>query len=237
VDLSGGETLVDFVRLEAGAGVYSRLGVREKCRFARLLSAGSMLLLLGAEMDRDEDRRNQEVQRWQAYLSVLARLHLDPGLRDRIDLSGVVQQTLLEAYQRRGLLRIEHPAQELAWLRRILANILADELRKLATEKRDVGREQSLQAALEGTSARLEVWLAADQSSPSEVAQRNEQAMQLAVALAELPESQREALVLQHWHGWSMDEIAAHLGRTRVAVASLIKRGLTKLRERLPPPE
>jgi RNA polymerase sigma-70 factor (ECF subfamily) len=61
--------------------------------------------------------------------------------------------------------------------------------------------------------------------------------MQLAVALAELPEAQREALVLQHWHGWSMDEIAAHLGRTRVAVAGLIKRGLAKLRERLQPPE
>jgi RNA polymerase sigma-70 factor (ECF subfamily) len=188
-------------------------------------------------MAQTEDSRNQEVQRWQAYLSVLARLHLDPDLRNRIDVSGVIQQTLLEAHQRRALLEIEHPAQELAWLRRILANNLADELRKLATEKRDVGREQPLQAALEGTSARLASWLAADQSSPSEVAERNEQAMQLAVALAELPESQREALVLQHWHGWSMDEIAAHLGRTRVAVAGLIKRGLAKLRERLQPPE
>jgi RNA polymerase sigma-70 factor (ECF subfamily) len=184
-----------------------------------------------------EDARNQDVQRWLLYLSVLARLHLDPGLRDRIDLPGVVRQTLREAYRRRPLLGVEHPAQELAWLRRILANNLADELRKLATKRRDAGREQPLQAAVEGASARLEVWLAADQSSPSEVAQRNEQAMELAVALAELPEAQREALVLEHWHGWSRDEIAVHLGRTRVAVAGLVKRGLAKLRERLPPPE
>jgi RNA polymerase sigma-70 factor (ECF subfamily) len=125
----------------------------------------------------------------------------------------------------------------MAWLRRILANNLADELRKLAAGKRDLGRERPLEAELDRTSARLAGWLAADQSSPSEQAQRNEQELALAEALAELPQAQREALVLQHWHGWSMAEIAVHLGRTRAAVAGLIKRGLQQLRERLPPRE
>jgi RNA polymerase sigma-70 factor (ECF subfamily) len=132
-----------------------------------------------------------------------------------------------------AMLKVEHPAQELAWLRRILANNLADELRKLAAGKRDLSRERSLEAQLEQTSARLEGWLAADQSSPSERAKRGEEALRLAEALAALPEAQREALVLQHWHGWSMEEIASHLGKTRAAVAGLIKRGLQGLRERL----
>jgi RNA polymerase sigma-70 factor (ECF subfamily) len=184
-----------------------------------------------------DDQREQQARRWGDYLSLLAGACLDPRLRAKIDLSGVVQQTLLEAYQGRHLLQIEHPDQELAWLRRILANNLADELRKLATGKRDLAREQSLQAQLEDSSARLEGWLAAQQSSPSEQAQRNEQALALAEALAQLPEAQREALILQHWHGWSMDEIATHLGRTRTAVAGLIKRGLQQLREQLPPRE
>jgi RNA polymerase sigma-70 factor (ECF subfamily) len=175
-----------------------------------------------------DDQREQQARRWGDYLSLLAGACLDPRLRAKIDLSGVVQQTLLEAYQGHPLLQLEHPAQELAWLRRILANNLADELRKLATGKRDLAREQSLQAQME---------LAAQQSSPSEQAQRNEQALALAEALAQLPDLQREALVLQHWHGWSMDEIAKHLGRTRAAVAGLIKRGLQQLREKLPPRE
>ena len=46
-------------------------------------------------MDHDE-----EVRRWRDYLSALARVQLDPRLRGKIDLSGVVQQTVLEAYQR-----------------------------------------------------------------------------------------------------------------------------------------
>ncbi len=144
----------------------------------------------------------------------------------RIDLSGVVQQTLLEAHQagRRG------QAPPLALLRRILANNLGDEIRKLTTGKRDLGREQSLEAALDASSARLEQWLAADQSSPSEQLDRQEQSLRLAQALADLPGAQREALVLQHWHGWSLAQIAAHLDRTHAAVAGLLKRGLQQLR-------
>jgi len=52
----------------------------------------------------------------------------------------------------------------------------------------------------------------------------------LADALATLPAAQRETLVLQHWHGWSVAQIAEHLGRSRTAVAGLLKRGLQNLR-------
>jgi RNA polymerase sigma-70 factor (ECF subfamily) len=180
---------------------------------------------------------DQQAQRWRDYLSVLARVQLDPGLRGKIDLSGVVQQTVLEAYQKRPGLAVASPAQELAWLRKILANNLADELRKLATGKRDLARERSLEAALAQSSARLEHWLAADQSSPSQRAKHNEEALRLAAALEQLGEAQREALVLQHWHGWSLARIAEHLGRSRAAVAGLIKRGLQQLRTQLHEPE
>jgi RNA polymerase sigma-70 factor (ECF subfamily) len=183
-------------------------------------------------MDQDD-----QVRRWHDYLSVLARVQLDPRLRGKIDVSGVVQQTVLEAYQKRAAFQTDHPSQELAWLRRIVANNLADELRKLAAGKRDLARERSLEAALADSSARLGAWLAADQTSPSEGAGRNEQALQLATALARLPEAQREALVLQHWHGWSLAQIAEYLGRSRAAVAGLIKRGLQQLRADLQPPE
>jgi RNA polymerase sigma-70 factor (ECF subfamily) len=181
--------------------------------------------------------QNREVERWRNYLTVLARVQVDPRVGAKIDLSGVVQQTLLEAHQKRTEFRADHPAQELAWLRRILVHNLTDELRKLATDKRDRTRERSLEQALDQSSARLQAYLAAEQSSPSQGAERNEQALQLATALARLPEAQREALVLQHWHGWSLAQIAAHLGRSRAAVAGLIKRGLQQLRADLPPPE
>jgi RNA polymerase sigma-70 factor (ECF subfamily) len=188
-------------------------------------------------VDNPLDNRGQGLERYRAYLHLLARLQVEPRLQGKIDLSGVVQQTLLEAYQSLPKLPQPEAAAKGAWLRRILANNLADEIRKLGRAKRDVARERSLEAALDQSSSRLEGWLAAVQSSPSQQVQRQEQAVRVAEALARLPEAQREALVLQHWHGWSLAEIARHLDRSPAAVAGLLRRGLRLLRLDLQAPE
>jgi RNA polymerase sigma-70 factor (ECF subfamily) len=176
---------------------------------------------------------NDFLERYRAYLGLIARLQIDPRLRARIDLSGVVQQTLFEAHQTMRDGDGRSAGERLAWLRTSLAHNLTDELRKATADLRDVRRELSLEAALAKSSQCLEDWLAAAGSAPGERAERTEQAVRLAAALATLPEAQCEALVLQHWHGWKVAEIAEHLGRTRTAVAGLLKRGLATLREEL----
>jgi RNA polymerase sigma-70 factor (ECF subfamily) len=183
-------------------------------------------------MDQQSDP-GPDLECFREYLSLLARLQVEQRLRARIDLSGVVQQTLLEAYQARGQLHGQNQAQVAAWLRRILANNLADEVRRLIAGKRDPAREFSLEAALEASSARLQEWLAAEQSSPSERVIQQEQGVRLAWALAALPESQRRAVELHHLQGRSLAEVAAELDLSRPAVAGLLHRGLKRLRELL----
>ena len=170
-----------------------------------------------------------DLERFRAYLTLLSRAEIDPRLQGKIDLSGVVQQTLLEAHLARQRVADWNEAQRAAWLRRLLAHNLTDEVRKLRTEARDVQREQ----ALDASSARLEAFLAAEQSSPSRQAQRRETALQLADALEQLPPDARDALVLQHWHGWTLAQIAERLNRTPGAVAGLIHRGLQQLKKTL----
>jgi RNA polymerase sigma-70 factor (ECF subfamily) len=51
--------------------------------------------------------------------------------------------------------------------------------------------------------------------------------------MAQLPDSQREALIMRHFHGWSLAQIAEQLDRSPSAVAGLLKRGLQQLRRQL----
>jgi RNA polymerase sigma-70 factor (ECF subfamily) len=176
------------------------------------------------------------LEHFRAYLRLLARQRLDGRLRAKLDPSDVVQQTLLQAHQALAQFRGHTVAEQAAWLRQILAHNLAHAARDLGRAKRDAARERSLQASLDQSSARLEAWLAAEQSSPSQQAVRNEQVLLLAEALEGLPEPQREALILHYWQGWSLPDIGRELGRTPAAVAGLVHRGLKKLRSLLHEP-
>jgi RNA polymerase sigma-70 factor, ECF subfamily len=170
------------------------------------------------------------LERYRDYLRVLTRMQLGTAWSGRIDPSDLVQQTLLEAYQKRSQFRGRDDAARGAWLRTILARNMADAIRAQGRQKRDIARVQSLETELGASSARLGSWLAAEQSTPSEQAVRHEQAVLLANALARLPSSQREALLLHYWQGFSLVEIAGKLDRTADAVAGLLKRGLKHLR-------
>ncbi len=177
------------------------------------------------------------LERFRPYLHLLARLQLGTGLRAKLDASDMVQQTFLQAWRALPQFRGTTDAEWAAWLRQILARTLAHAVRDLGRDKRDPQRERSLEAAVHESSARLEAWLAAEQSSPSERADRNEQVVRLAAVLAELPEAQAEAIVLHYWQGRTVADIAGLLNRTPAAVAGLLKRGLQALRKRLLEPE
>jgi RNA polymerase sigma-70 factor (ECF subfamily) len=174
-----------------------------------------------------------DLEPFRSYLLLLARTRLDRKLRSKLDASDVVQQTLLEAHQAMESLRGHNVAAQAAWLRQILARNLANAVRDLTRDKRDLHRERALEAGLEESAARLNGWLVADQSSPSQQAQRHERALLLAQALAELPEHQREAVVLRHFHDCSLAEIAEELHCTTAAVTGLLHRGLKALRKLL----
>jgi RNA polymerase sigma-70 factor (ECF subfamily) len=172
-----------------------------------------------------------DLGRYRPYLRLLAGLQLDPRLRAKLDASDVVQQTLLEAVRDWPAFRGEGDAALGAWLRQLLARNLCDAARAFQAGRRALAREQDWAAGLAASSARLERFLADAGEGPAAAAERQERALRLAAALEALPAAQREALVLQHWQGWTLAQIGDHLERSPAAVAGLLKRGLKRLRD------
>ena len=178
-------------------------------------------------------RDAEALEPFRRYLEVLARAHLHPSLRGKLDPADIVQQTLLRACVALPELRGRSPEILTAWLRKILTHTLADTLKHYRRDRRDIALEQSLEADLERSSSGLAAWLAAGHTSPSRAAQRNEELLNLANAVADLPELMRDVVILKHCGGQTMQEIADQLGKTVPAVASLLRRGLAALRQRL----
>lgn len=186
-----------------------------------------------APQDTQRGSEPLDLERYRPYLRLLAEMGLDRKLRAILDPSDVVQETLLEAYRDREGFSIGGDAEIAGWLRRILVNNLADLVKAHGRAKRDVDRQHSLDQAIERSSLRLEKWLEASGSSPSQKAIRHEEILRLAAALYTLPEEQREALILRHLHELSMRELCERTGHSTAEAAGLIQKGLAGLRKAL----
>lgn len=174
-----------------------------------------------------------EPERFRSYLRLLARMQSDGRGPWAMEASDVVQMTLLKAHQARDQFRGATAGEMAAWLRAILARTLADAARAASRAKRDAGPLLSLEAAVEDSALRLAEVLPADQPTPSRVVERAERAAALAEAIEQLPDDQREAVILKHLRGMTVDEVCAATGKSPAAVAGLLRRGLRRLRELL----
>lgn len=187
----------------------------------------------GNLVNRRADPNERPLEGYRDYLRLLARTQLGPRLQAKLDASDIAQQAILQAHQAQGQFRGQTEAEKLAWLRAILANVLAAAARRFETKTRDIRRERSLEDDLELSSSRLECLLAADQTSPSQRVARSEELLRLAAALTQLPEDQRHVLELHYLKGMQVAQVAEQMGRTRAAVVGLLFRGLKKLRQLL----
>jgi RNA polymerase sigma-70 factor (ECF subfamily) len=190
-------------------------------------------------------RWDLELERFRPLLRLQVRqMQLDPRLRRRFDSSDLVHEAFVKALEhleqfqgRPGDEIVKTEGEFVRWLQKILENVVRDKRAYVFADKRTPGREVSLEVIAAESSARLDEFLAAPGSLPGEQAEREERLLLVARALDQLPDDERDAILLRYIHKRSLAEIKEQLGRdTPKAVASLLGRALQRLRRLLDTP-
>jgi RNA polymerase sigma-70 factor, ECF subfamily len=165
------------------------------------------------------------------YLRRLVELRLDPRVRPRVDPSDVVQEAQIEAVRRLADYLRHSPMPFRLWLRQLAHDrLLMMHRRHVQAARRDVGREVALP---EHSSLLLARQLLAAGSTPSEKLDQQELARRVREAVAQLPEADREVLLMRTFEGLSFDEVGCLLGVDPDAARKRHGRALLRLHQLL----
>ena len=208
------------------------------------MSGASPLDLMARARAGQQEALGELCSLYRNYLRLVVRTGLGPRLRERVELSDVVQEALVEVVRQFPQFHGQNEAALVGWLRKLVGQKLADLGRYHSRAKRagnagavplDGPFEPGAQADSEGGGRLLDV-LALSQTSPSEDASRRELTVLLADAIADLPEAEAEVLWLYHADNMSFEAIGQHLGVSRKVVRGLWARGLKSLKRRIDRP-
>ncbi|WP_422928434.1 sigma-70 family RNA polymerase sigma factor [Singulisphaera sp. PoT] len=208
------------------------------------MAAGPLELMAKARAG-ETDALGELCALYRNYLRMVVRTGLGPKLRERVELSDVVQEALVEVIRQFPQFTGQNEAALVGWLRRLVGQKLADLARYHNRAKRSAGGpDVPLDAPwnLEGGAdperggGRLLDMLALDQTSPSEAASRRELTVLLADALSDLSEPEAEVLWLYHAEGLSFEAIGDRMGLSRKSIRGVWARGLKSLKKSLDGP-
>jgi RNA polymerase sigma-70 factor (ECF subfamily) len=145
---------------------------------------------------------------------------------DASDAEDLAQEVFLRIYRARKTYR---PAAKFStWMFRITANVSLNALRSRANRKDDVSIEQVTDYG-DGPRAMPDP----ESVMPDDNLHREELQEKVREAVAELPEKQQVAVVLNKYEGMSYAEIADTIGCSTMAVKSLLARARDNLKDRL----
>lgn len=173
-------------------------------------------------------------EHYMGYLLVIANTLIGNQFGARLDPIDVVQDTLAEACSSRHTFKGTSPTEFRGWLRAILVTTFSDAARWHRCEKRNINRDRLLGQLLDHSS-KGSFGIAANDSTPSQKAQRKELIKVVADAIERLPAPQRQAVTLIRIEGMPVQRAAQVMEKSEPSVVGHLRRGLLALREALGP--
>jgi len=183
----------------------------------------------------DRDALGRLFAHFQNYLRLVISAAMGPGMRRSLDISDVVQETLLVAAARFGKFHGDDERQLAYWLRSLANRKVVDLARRIGRQKRAPANQVSLDETHDGSP--LAEQLAGELTSPSQGAVRHEMALKLAEALTKIDPVEAEVIWLHHIEGMSFEAIGQRIGTGRNGARGVWARALKNLRRVLPKDE
>jgi len=177
---------------------------------------------------------NRLLERHRDALRRIVQLRLDQRIQQRIDVSDIVQDVLVEA-NRRLREYLARPAMPYhLWLRQIAQDRIIDAHRRhRASAKRSVDRERPLAVPAAGDHSTIELaaQLAGHELTPAAAATQQELAKIVEAAIAKLPDQDCEIIIMRHYEQLSNQESAQALGLSEPAASMRYLRAIRRLKE------
>jgi RNA polymerase sigma-70 factor, ECF subfamily len=128
------------------------------------------------------------------------------------DAEDLTAETFLRAWKTRHQFAGEMDSA-IGWLIRIARSLVIDDYRRTVRASRNLSTDVDSEV------------------TPEQTAVQEEQQKLLLRLVADLPDEQREIIILRYLLGWRVNEIARHMGTSENKISVSIHRTLSKLRE------
>ncbi len=188
--------------------------------------------------DGDEDAINYLMERHRDALRRLVQMRLDRKIRQRVDVSDIVQDVLVEANRRLRSYIADGKMPFHLWLRHIARDRIIDAHRRhRGSAKRSVDREMTMAipSGQDQSSIQLAAQLGDEGITPAAAALQKEMAQHVEAAMADLEDTDCEIIIMRHYEQLTNQEVAQALGLTEPAASMRYLRAIRRLRELLQP--
>jgi RNA polymerase sigma-70 factor, ECF subfamily len=190
-------------------------------------SPTTTFLLLEKAKAGDDLALSHAFERTRRRLAILVHCKLSSRTRSFSEVEDIVQETCLRAFRDIHSFTYQSPGAFMRWLSTIADHVIVDQVRHQNRARRanPAGDDLAFRSASNPGGADP-----ATSTTPSRLFAQQEAVALLLAKLDAMPEEARELILMAKVEGLSTTEIAAHLGKSREAVAVLLFRAVQRFR-------
>ncbi len=190
---------------------------------------GTTLTLVRKAKAGEGDALNLLFERYVPRILRIVRMRIGAGLRGHMESMDVVQEVMIRAIKAFDQFEAKDEAAFLHWISKLVQNEIRDLADYHKAEKRNADREVTTTKESTDNRSVLSQIPADSLYKPSFQVRLKEDVLQLEAALDQLPEKQREVIIMRQYEGMSFKDIGEKLGCSEDAARMQFARAMDRL--------